>query len=163
MVTANKKTYAVKLIGTSSNTVLLTNIANRYTNEGLAESYQGTFKGKIYSEMIGTKINEDKMKAILREEIGANNISILSKDYRNFISAYITFSIDGKVLEVSFSTTNNTLVDSKMIERIETRIKKEIYATFNETIRPGFTKPFYQDFKFIRYDAYYYFNKLVIN
>jgi hypothetical protein len=160
MVTANKKTYAVKEI---ENMVSVANISNRYTNEGMGKHYHGKFKGKLYPEMIGTTIDENKLKSILRDEIGSNNTTKLAMDYKNYLVIHFTFSLEGKVLETAFLTNNSTLITPAMFERIETRIKQEIHASFNETIRPGFTKPFYRDYDFIQHDVHYNYNKLVIN
>jgi hypothetical protein len=160
IVTANKKTYAVKEI---ESMVSLTNTSNSYTNEGMGKHYHGMFKGKVYPDMIGTTIDENKLKTILREEVGSSNIVSMAKDYRNKLTMIFTFSLEGKPLEVTFFTNNNTLITPAMFERIKARIKQEIHASFNETIRPGFTKPFYRDYDFIKYDVDYYYNKLVVN
>jgi hypothetical protein len=50
-----------------------------------------------------------------------------------------------------------------MFERIEGRIKSEIHATFKETIRPGFDRPFYRYYDFINHYVDYYYNKIAEN
>jgi len=162
MINANKKTYAVKEMPSGKN-VSITSIANKYTNEGMSKHFHGKFQGKVYPEMIGTTIDENKLKAILMEEIGAANMVKMAQDYRNFLTIHLTFSLDGIPLEVAFFTNNNTLITPQVFEKIEARIKDEIHATFKETVRPGFDRPFYRYYDFIRYDVDYYYNKIVEN